>query len=621
MAKLESKKYVIGKAKIRDFSAFVPVSFADFDDKEHLCELLERKLDNFSLEVAEMLRVLESTKQESMSELVRYIAEQETAKNSLKAINEQLLEMIDNLESSLNNTALAPAEPISQKETDSSGSEISSEADLMPENEAEPDFVQEQSSELPEDNNPEPVNNSSEPSDEESVSHDDLSSDSDVDESLINQESKVDSESNEEVEESSEVDPLADELPDNPEAAGLEENTESSIEQEASEEGFSGLSPFSEEDENEDKDKINFNQLITDTQFPRQKTTRQRMEENMSDDALEMQRAMEKINIMRNRLHPVNDEHGFLPTEKSEKIDAILTKELDELEASHNLDLEAAVTSDMEDAALVEAMNLAEKLDKENYPDLYDVDKDSLLYYIQAQISARNLRRKRSLVGEENREHRRPVNTLSHYGRAIIKNNPETNPDLPRRAEPKLESQTVPQGSEPKDAEDSKDLDLPATTSNENKNEKSEITDELNKALNALNGEAEEKAETVPSTPEILTAEIKTDNKPNPISSLFNGNEENVPQADNDSSDEPALDEDADIEDTTENAASSSENKLLPVEVPVEFLTKLEKIKSRIFKYRVYMTLSEIRDFENNDNAVRMQELVEEARARHWKNK
>ena len=341
----------------------------------------------------------------------------------------------------------------------------------------------------------------------------------------------------------------------------------------------------------------------------------------MSDDALEMQRAMEKINIMRNRLHPVNDEHGFLPTEKSEKIDAILTKELDELEASHNLDLEVAVTSDMEDAALVEAMNLAEKLDKENYPDLYDVDKDSLLYYIQAQISARNLRRKRSLAGEENREHRRPVNTLSHYGRTIIKDNPQTNPDLPRRAEPKLESQTVPQDTDFKEAEDSKDLNQPATTSNENKTEKSEITDELNKALNALNGETDGKTETVPSTPEILTAEIKTDNKPNPISSLFNGNEKNVPQEDNDNSDEPALDEDADIEDTTENAASTSENKLLPVEVPVEFLTKLEKIKSRIIKYRVYMTLAEIRDFENNDNALRMQELVEEARARHWKNK
>lgn len=626
MAKLESKTYVIGKAKIRDFSTYVPVSFTDFEDKEHLCELFEKKLDNFSLEVAEMLRILESTKQESMSELVRYIAEQEAEKK-------QLLEKIEALENTINNST-SSTDSFSQQNTEHESENLIS-SNNTDEKDEPSEFIQEQTSDLPEDEPFDKTDEQQAPSFEEPEIQNELSSDNDtvINESMPEHESVSDKD--EQDISSLENNSISDELPDNidepdipavsvavnePEAEQPNID-EISAEQEFEQDNFSNLNPFSQEDEDEDKDKIDFNQLAKDTQFPRQKATRQRMEENMSDDALELQKAMERINIMRSRLHPVNDEHGFLPTEKSAKIDEILTKELDELEESHNLDLDATVSSDMEDAALVEAINIAERLDKENYPDLYDVDKDSLIYYIQAQVSARNLRRKRTLGGDEIRQHRRPVNTLDHYGREMVRNRLETSPmpDLPQRAEPKLDTQTVPQETAAKEDESAKALDLPATTASAPKASETEPADDLNKALNSLSGETEEKKIEVPSTPDILTSERKSESKSNPISSLFNEESQASPQENTPDIDEPSLEEGAG-EEEIDAPDEPSDNKLIPVEVPVEFLTKLEKIKSRLFKYRVYMTLAEIKDFENNDNAMRMQELVEEARARHWKN-
>lgn len=130
---------------------------------------------------------------------------------------------------------------------------------------------------------------------------------------------------------------------------------------------------YKDPDETEQRDidePTHFNDMVRDAMYPHAQFRNNPSPQNKEYAAIHD--GIEKLKIN-------NDPSDFIPNADSERIDAILDKALNELQECDEFNIEYVYDDNAKDAALKEALSIYEKIDKETYPELYELPEDTLV--------------------------------------------------------------------------------------------------------------------------------------------------------------------------------------------------------------------------------------------------
>lgn len=130
---------------------------------------------------------------------------------------------------------------------------------------------------------------------------------------------------------------------------------------------------YKDPDETEQRDidePTHFNDMVRDAMYPHAQFRNNPSPQNKEYAAIHDGIENLKIN---------NDPSDFIPNADSERIDAILDKALNELQECDEFNIEYVYDDNAKDAALKEALSIYEKIDKETYPELYELPEDTLV--------------------------------------------------------------------------------------------------------------------------------------------------------------------------------------------------------------------------------------------------
>lgn len=215
---------------------------------------------------------------------------------------------------------------------------------------------------------------------------------------------------------------------------------------------------YKDPDETEQRDldePTNFNDLVRDAMYPHAQFSNNPSPQNKEYAAIHD--GIEKLKIN-------NDPSDFIPNADSKRIDAILDKALNELQECDEFNIDYVYDDNAKDAALKEALSIYEKIDKETYPELYELPEDTLVSQLAHFIYKKRMAKKSRNAGSEFKSR-------------------ELEPELNGNTQSQLKSETLPQpktetASEAKESEGHQEQNL----------SRSEPQSEMGAALAATTG-------------------------------------------------------------------------------------------------------------------------------------
>lgn len=391
-----------------------------------------------------------------------------------------------------------------------------------------------------------------------------------------------------------------------------------------------------------DEEPTDFNNLVHSAKFPREA---QSDYSNISPEIINEHKEKENLEAMRNRLYGNDDPYSYQDNEQDKKIDEILENALNNLEANEALDLDALYDENAKDAQLAEALKIYENLDKETYPELYEIDKNSLLQALERKLSNRlyENRINRSL------SHHRPIkpshtpkpnNSVSSENGSIDENksNTESNNNLPNSSmvfnEGEIKTidpaQVKTNNDTYADTDDelfnalddfeskTEDSEEKADQTETDSNTKSEDTTQINADDMKSNNNVPSVLQSSDPSDAEKECEIKQEpekgSEPSQVSSEFNGFSSLLPKNKNI--------ENTSTEEKSSNEESESDDDLFTIEVPNEFLTTKEKIQKYILKKSFYIeiTRKQFNDYNNLNINDSIKNAVAFMRQNNWIN-
>lgn len=222
---------------------------------------------------------------------------------------------------------------------------------------------------------------------------------------------------------------------------------------------------YKDPDETEQRDidePTHFNDMVRDAMYPHAQFRNNPSPQNKEYAAIHD--GIEKLKIN-------NDPSDFIPNADSERIDAILDKALNELQECDEFNIEYVYDDNAKDAALKEALSIYEKIDKETYPELYELPEDTLVSQLVHFIYKKRMAKKSRNAGSE------------FKSRELLSKRSVLEPELNGNTQSQVKSEILPQpktetASEAKESEGHQDQNL----------SRSEPQSEMGAALAATTG-------------------------------------------------------------------------------------------------------------------------------------
>lgn len=144
---------------------------------------------------------------------------------------------------------------------------------------------------------------------------------------------------------------------------------------------------FATEDEKH-SNPTDFNQIYKNAKYPYIKRF---SDDLLTPEAKQEEAYLNKLQTLSSKLELETDPDSFKSSLVSDELDLILAKALNNLKENDQLDLPTEFDDDDKDACLKEALSLYEQIDKQSFPELYEIDKNSITVELEKRLAAKRL--------------------------------------------------------------------------------------------------------------------------------------------------------------------------------------------------------------------------------------
>lgn len=144
---------------------------------------------------------------------------------------------------------------------------------------------------------------------------------------------------------------------------------------------------FATEDEKH-SNPTDFNQIYKNAKYPYIKRF---SDDLLTPEAKQEEAYLNKLQTLSSKLELETDPDCFKSSLVSDELDLILAKALNNLKENDQLDLPTEFDDDAKDACLKEALSLYEQIDKQSFPELYEIDKNSITVELEKRLAAKRL--------------------------------------------------------------------------------------------------------------------------------------------------------------------------------------------------------------------------------------
>lgn len=144
---------------------------------------------------------------------------------------------------------------------------------------------------------------------------------------------------------------------------------------------------FATEDEKH-SNPTDFNQIYKIAKYPYIKRF---SDDLLTPEAKQEEAYLNKLQTLSSKLELETDPDSFKSSLVSDELDLILAKALNNLKENDQLDLPTEFDDDAKDACLKEALSLYEQIDKQSFPELYEIDKNSITVELEKRLAAKRL--------------------------------------------------------------------------------------------------------------------------------------------------------------------------------------------------------------------------------------
>lgn len=144
---------------------------------------------------------------------------------------------------------------------------------------------------------------------------------------------------------------------------------------------------FATEDEKH-SNPTDFNQIYKNAKYPYIKRF---SDDLLTPEAKQEEAYLNKLQTLSSKLELETDPDSFKSSLVSDELDLILAKALNNLKENDQLDLPTEFDDDAKDACLKEALSLYEQIDKQAFPELYEIDKNSITVELEKRLAAKRL--------------------------------------------------------------------------------------------------------------------------------------------------------------------------------------------------------------------------------------
>lgn len=144
---------------------------------------------------------------------------------------------------------------------------------------------------------------------------------------------------------------------------------------------------FATEDEKH-SNPTDFNQIYKNVKYPYIKRF---SDDLLTPEAKQEEAYLNKLQTLSSKLELETDPDSFKSSLVSDELDLILAKALNNLKENDQLDLPTEFDDDAKDACLKEALSLYEQIDKQSFPELYEIDKNSITVELEKRLAAKRL--------------------------------------------------------------------------------------------------------------------------------------------------------------------------------------------------------------------------------------
>lgn len=144
---------------------------------------------------------------------------------------------------------------------------------------------------------------------------------------------------------------------------------------------------FATEDEKH-SNPTDFNQIYKNAKYPYIKRF---SDDLLTPEAKQEEAYLNKLQTLSSKLELETDPDSFKSSLVSDELDLILAKALNNLKENDQLDLPTEFDDDAKEACLKEALSLYEQIDKQSFPELYEIDKNSITVELEKRLAAKRL--------------------------------------------------------------------------------------------------------------------------------------------------------------------------------------------------------------------------------------
>lgn len=144
---------------------------------------------------------------------------------------------------------------------------------------------------------------------------------------------------------------------------------------------------FATEDEKH-SNPTDYNQIYKNAKYPYIKRF---SDDLLTPEAKQEEAYLNKLQTLSSKLELETDPDSFKSSLVSDELDLILAKALNNLKENDKLDLPTEFDDDAKDACLKEALSLYEQIDKQSFPELYEIDKNSITVELEKRLAAKRL--------------------------------------------------------------------------------------------------------------------------------------------------------------------------------------------------------------------------------------
>ena len=148
------------------------------------------------------------------------------------------------------------------------------------------------------------------------------------------------------------------------------------------------LSSYFATEEEKHSNPTDFNQIYKNAKYPYIKRF---SDDLLTPEAKQEEAYLNKLQTLSSKLELETDPDSFKSSLVSDELDLILAKALNNLKENDQLDLPTEFDDDAKDACLKEALSLYEQIDKQSFPELYEIDKNSITVELEKRLAAKRL--------------------------------------------------------------------------------------------------------------------------------------------------------------------------------------------------------------------------------------